>query len=394
MAGPLQGFRVIDASAVVSGPLAAMMLADQGAEVIKVEPQGLGDVTRLPFNKRAGMTGLYANCNRGKRSVVLDVREPAGRQIMLDLVADADVFIQNWRPGAAERIGLGDSDLRAVNAELIYASISGYGASGPYSDQRVYDPVIQAYTGMIAAQRAPGAKDFDLVRNIVADKVSSYTLCQAITAALLARERGAGGQHLQIPMLDATLAFFWPDGMMHKTLTGGGVEVPLCLSDLYRVWETSDSHVIAFFQSPAELTGLARALDRSDWLDEPDFTNVGEHLKDFPVFVDRVQAAIRPFTTAQIVSRFTEHEVPVAPVLSHDEVFDDEQVQHNESVESFEHPTYGTYRQSRQPIQFSVTQPEPTRAPALLGEHTEEVLGELGYTVDDIVRLRTAGVID
>ena len=394
MAGPLHGFKVVDASAVVSGPLAAMILADQGAEVIKVEPQGLGDVTRLPFNQRAGMTAMFANCNRGKRSVVLDVREKAGRQIMLDLVAEADVFIQNWRPGAAERIGLGDSDLRAVNPDLIYASVSGYGPTGPYSDQRVYDPVIQAYTGMIAAQKAPESDQFDLVRNIVADKVSSYTLAQAITAALLARERGAGGQHLHVPMLDATLAFFWPDGMMHKTMTGAGVEVPVCLSDLYRVWNTSDGHVIAFMQSPSELTGLARALGREDWLEEPDFTNVGEHLKDFSAFVARVQAVVCDFTTAQIVERFTQHEVPVAPVLSHDEVLEDAQVLHNESVLDLEHPVYGTYRQPKQPIQFSVTVTEPVRLPALFGEHTEEVLEELGYSDDDVEKLRASGVID
>ncbi len=393
MAGPLAGFKIVDVSAVVSGPLGTMMLADLGADVIKVEPAGLGDVSRLPFNQRAAMTGLFANCNRGKRAMIVDVREPEGRQIILELVAEADVFVQNWRPGAADRLGLGDADLRAVNEDLIYASVSGYGETGPYAEQRVYDPVIQAYTGMIAAQKQPGSESYDLVRNIVADKVSSYTLAQAITAALLARERGAGGQSLHVPMLDATLAFFWPDGMMHKTMTGDGVAVPICLSDLYRVYETADSHVISFFQSPSELTGLANALERSDWLEEPNFLNVAEHLKDFQAFVDRVQAEISKFTTAQIVERFIEQEVPVAPVLDHDEVFIDPQVQHNESVVEFEHPIYGTYRQSKQPIQFSVTSTEPVLHPPLHGEHTTEVLGELGYAGADIEALRDKGVI-
>jgi crotonobetainyl-CoA:carnitine CoA-transferase CaiB-like acyl-CoA transferase len=393
MAGPLVGFKVVDVSAVVSGPLATMMLADLGAEVIKVEPAGLGDITRLPFNQRAAMTGLYANCNRGKRSMIVDVREPEGRQIILDLIADADVFVQNWRPGAADRLGLGDADLRAVNEGLIYASVSGYGETGPYADQRVYDPVIQAYTGMIAAQQQPDSGSYDLVRNIVADKVSSYTLNQAITAALLARERGAGGQYLHVPMLDATLAFFWPDGMMHKTLIGDGVEVPICLSDLYRVYKTSDSHVISFFQSPSELTGLANALERSDGLDDPNLLDVAEHLKDFQGFVDRVQNEVSKFTTAQIVERFVEQEVPVAPVLDHDEVLVDPQVQHNGSVVEFDHPIYGTYRQAKQPVQFSVTTTEPALQPALHGEHTTEVLGELGYAGADIQSLRDKGVI-
>jgi crotonobetainyl-CoA:carnitine CoA-transferase CaiB-like acyl-CoA transferase len=371
-----------------------MILADQGAEVIKVEPQGLGDVSRMPLNTRGGMTALYANCNRGKRSVVLDVREAAGRQIVLDLVADADVFIQNWRPGAAERLGLGDLDLRALNPDLIYASVSGYGVNGPYSDRRVYDPVIQAYTGMIHAQKPPEQDHYDLVRHIVADKASSYTLAQAVTSALLARERGAGGQHLHVPMIDATLAFFWPDGMMHKTMTGEGVQAPLILSDLYRVWETSDGHVISFAQSPSELTGLANALDREDWLEEPNYLAIGEHLKDLPGFIDRVQKAMLKFTTDVIVERFLEHDVPVAPVITRDDVLADPQVMHNESVTEFEHPVYGTYRQPRQPIQFSVTRPDPVRHPALFGEHTEEVLRELGYDSERIVKLRAQGVID
>ena len=395
MAGPLTGFKVIDASAVVSGPLAAMILADQGADVIKVEPRDLGDVTRMPINHRAGMSGLFANCNRGKRSIVVDVREKAGRQVVLDLVREADVFIQNWRPGAAERLGLGDDDLRAQNTDLIYASVSGYGPSGPYADQRVYDPVIQAYTGMIAAQKPPEGERYDLVRNIVADKVSSYTLAQAITSALLARERGAGGQHLHVPMIDAALAFFWPDGMMHKTMTGDGVEAPLCLSDIYRVWETADGHVIAFAQSPAELKGVAVSLEREDWLTEdPPFTDRNSYIHDYPSFIKKVQDAMRPFTTEQVVSRFIENEVPVAPVLSHDEVFDDPQVRHNESVLELEHPVYGTYRQPRQPIRFSGTATNTPGHPALQGEHTEEILTGLGYSDADVDKLRQQGVIN
>lgn len=394
MTGPLSGFRVIDVSAVVSGPLAAMILADQGAEVIKVETQGLGDVTRLPFNQRGGMTGLFANCNRGKRSIVVDVREPEGRQILLDLVAEADVFIQNWRPGAAERLGLGDQALRSVNENLIYASVSGYGDSGPYADQRVYDPVIQAYSGMVHSQKAGELARCDLVRNIVADKVSSYTLCQAITAALLARERGAGGQHLHVPMLDATVAFFWPDGMMHKTLLGDDVGLPLQLSDIYRVYPTRDGYVVAFAQSPSELEGLARALGREDWLEDPGFTNVVTHLADMDAFLSRIEAAMANFTTAEAVARLSKHEVPVAPVLDHEEMLEDAQVQHNETIQHREHPHYGAYQQPRHPIRFSATPAEPVGHPPLQGEHTEDVLGEIGYSQEDMATLRAKGVID
>ena len=393
MAGPLEGFRIIDASAIVSGPLAAMLLADQGAEVIKLEPQGVGDVTRLPFNQRAGMTGLFANCNRGKRSLCLDVREPEGHRLVLDLVARADVFIQNWRPGAAERIGLGEGALRAVNDRLIYASVSGYGDSGPYADHRVYDPVIQAYSGMIHAQKASEESPADLIRHIVADKITSYTLAQAITAALLARERGSGGQHLHVPMLDASLAFFWPDGMMHKTMVGEDVALPLKLSDFYRVYPTGDGEVVAFAQSPSELEGLARALDRDDWLAEPGFTNIATHLADFDGFIARVEAAMAPFSTDEVVARLQAEDVPVAPVLDHDEVLADPQVQHNETVMNREHPLYGRYRQPRHPIHFSGTPTAPAAHPPLQGEHSREILRELGYAEADIDALYGKGVI-
>ena len=278
MSGPLEGIRIVDVSAIVSGPLAAMMLADQGADVVKVEPIELGDATRLPVNYRAGMSALFANCNRGKRAMALDLKATAGREIVLDLIKQADVFIENWRPGAAERLGLGEDVLRELNQNLIYTSISGYGTSGPYRDRRVYDPVIQAYTGMIENQRNLDTGEIDLVRNIVADKATAYTVTQAVVAALFARERGSGGQRIDVAMLDATLAFFWPDGMMMHTLLGDGVEQPICMADVYRVWKTSDGDVIAFFQSTAELTGLAHALDRPDWLDDENFTDIAKRL--------------------------------------------------------------------------------------------------------------------
>lgn len=306
MKGPLDGIRVVDVSAVVSGPLATMMLADQGADVVKVEPIESGDVTRLPINHRAGMSALYANCNRGKRSIALDLKDPAGHAIVLDLVKQADVFVENWRPGAADRLGLGETALRQLNADLIYTSISGYGTSGPYRDRRVYDPVIQAYTGMIENQRNLDSGEIDLVRNIVADKGTAYTVAQAVTAALFARERGAAGQRIDVPMIDATLAFFWPDGMMMQTMQGEDVAQPICMADVYRVWETADGHVIAFFQSTSELTGLARALDRPDWLDDENFVDIAKrlHPDNIERMTEEVKVVMRAFTTDEIVERF------------------------------------------------------------------------------------------
>ena len=183
---------------MVSGPLAAMLLADLGADVVKIEQPVGGDRMRYLGNRRGGIGALWANVNRGKRSVCIDLAKPAGVEIVKRLAASADVFVQNFRPGVVTRLGIDEAALRAVNDQLIYVSISGFGESGPYVDQKSYDYVIQALSGMAALQRDPDTGAPALLRNIVIDKVTAYTVAQSVTAALLARERGAGGQHVRV----------------------------------------------------------------------------------------------------------------------------------------------------------------------------------------------------
>ena len=181
--GPLDGVKVVDLSVMISGPLAAMMLADQGADVVKVEAPGLGDIMRILGSSKGGMTGIFATNNRGKRSHVVDLKQPAGVDIVHRLIADADVLIQNYRPGATERLGIGYEQLRDAHPDLIYVSISGYGPTGPYSHRRVYDNVIQAASGLASVQTDPATGIPAMFRTLVADKVTSYTAAQAITAA-------------------------------------------------------------------------------------------------------------------------------------------------------------------------------------------------------------------
>jgi crotonobetainyl-CoA:carnitine CoA-transferase CaiB-like acyl-CoA transferase len=392
--GPLSGIRIVDVSSVVSGPLGAMLLADQGADVIKVEYPGLGDSMRQKLNYRAGMSSLFVNCNRGKRSIVVDLKSDAGREIVCALVAEADVFIQNWRPGAAARLGLAEPDLRAINPELIYASVSGYGESGPYRDQRVYDPIVQALAGFIALQTNPEVPIPDLVRTIVADKSTAYTLAQAVTAALFARERGAGGQHVQVAMLDAAYAFMWPDGMMSHTMLGDDVRFPSHLADSYRVWETADGHIIYYTNQMKEIHGLFDALGHSEWKDEACF-RPGKIMapENRAEMGSRIMAAFAKETTAELVERLRAHDVPVAPVNSLLDSLDDPQIIHNELVREVTHPVYGRFQQARPAARFSATQPEPARPAPLLGEHTDEILADLGYDAGSIAQLRDAGVI-
>jgi crotonobetainyl-CoA:carnitine CoA-transferase CaiB-like acyl-CoA transferase len=396
MAGPLEGIKVVDASAVVSGPLCTMMLADQGAEVVKIEPHGLGDTLRLPNFARGGLSAFFANANRGKRSIVLDLSKKEGREVVHKLVKDADVFVQNWRPGAVDRLGLSEPELRAINPDLIYCSISGFGSDGPYAQRRVYDPIIQGISGHTGVQINPEFPMRDLVRNIVSDKSSSYTAAQAITAALFARERGAGGQHIEVPMLDASLAFFWCDGMIAHTFAGEDAPPGRALYEMYRLSETADGHLIYFAATDVEFHGLFRAVGHPEWVDDPRYAT-GEGRAD-PANIESLGEmlanAIRAVPTAELLERMVEEDVPVGPVLSLDEVFDDPQIRHNEAILEFEHPTAGRFRQARPAARFDKTPQDPhRRMPPLHGEHTEEVLRELGYSDAALDRMKKEALI-
>jgi crotonobetainyl-CoA:carnitine CoA-transferase CaiB-like acyl-CoA transferase len=393
MPGPLAGVRIVDCSAVLSGPLATMILADQGAEVIKVEPPGLGDLLRLSPFARGGLGAFFANGNRGKRSIALDLRQPRGREILLSLVRGADVFVQNFRPGAVERLGVAETDLRAVAPDLVYVSISGFGESGPYAGRRVYDPVLQALTGSIAVQVNPKTGERDLVRHVICDKASAYTAAQAITAALFARARGEGGQHVRVAMLDASLAFFWPDGMMAHTMVGEGVRPGPTLYELYRLTETADGHLIYFAVSDAEFHGLFRALGRPEWCADERFGDLPKRMANMTVLEPLLRDAFRGWQTAELLERMAAESLPAAPVLSLEEVIADPQVRHNEVLLEREHPTAGVIRQPRPPARFDRTPAEAGRLAPLLGEHTDEVLAELGIPADERRRLRESGVV-
>ena len=278
MPGPLDGFRVLDLTTMVSGPVAAMMLADQGADVIKIEPPG-GELMRRVGVENRGMTSSFLCCNRGKRSLAVDLKSAEGVAVVRKLAATADVLVQNYRPGAIDRMGLGEEAVRAVRPDIVFVSISGFGETGPYAHKRVYDPVIQALSGLadIQADRATGEPR--MVRTIVPDKTTALAAAQAIVAALLARERTGEGQHVRLSMLDATIAYLWPEGMSALSWVGREADPARGQMGLDLVFRAKDGHITAGAVTDAEWAGMCRALRREDLLDDPALRDPGAALR-------------------------------------------------------------------------------------------------------------------
>ena len=393
MAGPLEGIRVIDLTSMVSGPMATCVLGDQGAEVIKVEVPGTGDLIRHIGCARAGLSAVFTTLNRNKRSIVLNLRQPHGRELLHKLLAGADVLVQNFRPGVMDALGFGEAELRPRYPDLVYVSISGFGETGPYAQRRVYDIIIQALSGMAASQADPKTGEPELVRNIVCDKVTAVTAAQAITAALFARERGAGGQHVRLSMLDTAIAFLWPDAMQSYTFLGEGVTPPAPLAGLLSVRQTKDGHMTIFAISDAEFGGLCHALDCPELIDDPRFADVTVRTRNAEVLAELLDRATGAHTTAELCARLEVEDVPHAAVTSLESLHRHPQVIENRLLVESEHPHAGRTRTPRPVASFEAT-PATLRRPApALGEHIDELLAELGLPEGEIHELHEEGVL-
>ncbi len=392
MPGPLAGIRVVDLTAMASGPFATALLGDQGADVIKVEPPGSGDLLRHIGNTRNGLSAVFANLNRSKRSLVLNLRETRGVELLLRLADSADVFIQNFRPGVAERMGIGPALLRGRNPNLVYVSISGFGLAGPDADRRVYDSVMQAYAGFAAHQSDPETAEPAYVRNIVCDKSTALTTAQAITAALFARERGAGGQHLQISMLHASIAFLWPDGLQNHTwLEGDAGEMPR--ATLPAIRRTADGWMAITTIGDTEWKGLCRALRRPDLQDDPRFAAAGARARNAGELHAIVAPLTRVLSCDELTTRLVAEDVPHARVTPLAELHEHPQVQANHLLREDHHPIGGRMRGPEPVGDFEKKPLEVTRLAPGLGEHSDELLAELGVDPQDIAALRERGIV-
>jgi len=380
---------------MASGPLATSLLGDQGADVIKVEPPGSGDLIRRIGNSRRGFSAVFANLNRSKRSLVVNLAEPRGVEVLERLVVGADVFVQNFRPGVAERMGIGAAHLRGLHPDLIYVSISGFGESGPDSHRRVYDSVMQAYAGFVSQQANPDTDEPEFVRNIVCDKATALTTAQTITAALFARERGAGGQHLKISMLHASIAFLWPDAMQNHTWTEPpeGSEASMSRGTLPAIRRTADGHVALTTVGDEEYRGLCRALGRPELQDDPRFSEAGARARNADALHAIVAPLARSLTTEQLSERLQAEDVPHAPITRLDELHRHPQVVANGLIAELQHPDGGAMRTPLPVGDFDRTGLEVRRLAPRLGEHTDEVLAEAGFSKEEISTLREQEVV-
>ena len=387
MKGPLSGFRIIDLSSVLSGPAATVLLADQGADVIKVESPA-GDIVRRMGRGHDSLSPAFVAVNRGKRSVCLNLKEATGVEVVKKLVKDADVFVQNFRPGAIERMGLSYEELQSINPALLYVSVSGFGEQGPYSHKRVYDPVIQALTGLPDMQADAAEARPKMVRTVIPDKVSALTTAQAITAALLERERGDGtGQHIKVAMLDATISFLWPEALAGLTMVGQehNVRTGQLAQDL--IFQTRDGYITCGAVSDDEWRGMCAALDRPDWLDDERFNTPLGRVQNAKARLESMSDVLSSRTSAEWLERLDAEDVPCAPVLTRPEILENEQVKANELIHEYNHPSLGEIRQPRPGARFSRSELRKEPIAPMLGEHSKEVLQQTGISDTDIERL-------
>lgn len=393
--GPLSGIRVIDLSAVISGPFATSMLADQGADVIIVERADSPDILRDsgPMVAGSGVSALYAAMNRNKRAIALDLKQDAGRQLLKELVAGADVVVQNFRPGALDRLGVGWSVLSEINPELIMCSVSGFGNDGPYSHRPAFDPVVQSVAAYPYVQVDEEGRP-QLMATAVCDKITSLQVAQSVLAALVARANGAGGQHIEVAMVDVAVHFLWPEAMWNNTYLDHQLDMPN-LNEIYKLYRTLDGWAMVYsVATQGHWQNMCRALGRADLAEDPRFADLQGRVRYGADVNDEIQAETAKLTTAEIVDLMDRADVPVAPVNTRQAMIDDPHVRHRGLLVESEHPVVGKIRQVRPPVRYSKTPGGLRRHAPSFGEHSDEVLQQLlSKSPAEVASLREQGVV-
>ena len=388
---PLTGITIIEFSTMVTASFATMMMAEQGARAIKVEPVGEGDPMRGLGTQKGNMSGLFANCNRGKESISVNLKDPQGLEIAKRLIVKADVVISNFRPGVMDSLGLGSAELRSSNPRLIYMAVSGFGTKGPLSAAPAYDPVIQAHAGFTATQ---GQQQPEFVRNLMCDKITAYSACQAVTAALYQRSQTGDGQHIDLSMLDAGLFFLFPDGFMQYTLLDEDIEHRPLLADLiYNLTLTKDGAVTISALTDEQRLGVANAAGLDNLNDDERFNSYRNIIKNIEAYREILAAQFIQMDTDELMQKLVANDVPCARCHTPSQVLSQEQIRANGTTSEVEHPVTGKMLVVHTPAMFAGNRlPLATPAPAY-GQHTQKVLEELGFDAESYAEMTTAGIV-
>ena len=393
MAGPLDGIRIIDFTTMLAGPYATMILADQGADVIKIEAPIRSDRLGGAGYAPGQISAASLNNNRNKRSFSVDVKAAAGRELMLKLAMDADVFVQNFRPGVMARLGIDEPQLRSVNAGLIYVSLSGWGESGPYAHKPVYDPIIQALSGLMTVQGGSDQARPRLVRTVLPDKLTGITAAQAVTSALVARGRSGQGQHVRLSMLDAVVAFMWSSDMGEQTFVGKEGSESRAATGIDLVYETKSGYISVSVMSDEHWRGLCDAVGHPEWLEDERFKTAAGRNRYANARLELTQSALLNKHASEWLEILDSVDVPCAPVLKRHEMIRHPQVEASGIVVETDHPHAGRLRQARNAARFEATPTEIRYGAPHRGEHTRTIMRELGFSVSDIEGLIAEGVI-
>ena len=389
---PLDSVTILEFSTMITASLASMMMAEQGARVIKVEPMEMGDPMRYIGARKADISALFANCNRGKESLRIDLKSPDGVETIKSMIPLVDVVIHNFRPGVMDKLGLGSEILRSINPRLIYTAISGFGTKGPLSSAPAYDPMIQAHAGVAAAQGKGDQPAF--MRTLLCDKITGYTACQAVTSALFMRERTGEGQHIDLSMIDSGLFFIFLDGFQNDTLLSEDHERgPMLIDILYDPWLCSDGSVIISLGSYEIQKRFLTAIDMEHLLEDPRFDTFENQMRNIRELKAEVTPRCCAMTCADMVNRLRRADVPCAKVMTREEVLAQDQLTANGTVDIYDHHIAGRSRRILAPPMFGGERLEPGIGAPTHGQDTDNVLESFGLSPEAIAKLRNDAVV-
>jgi crotonobetainyl-CoA:carnitine CoA-transferase CaiB-like acyl-CoA transferase len=389
---PLAGIKIIELSNMITCSLAAMTMSSQGADVIKVEPPGMGDKMRPLGTQKNGVSGFFHNCNRGKRSLAIDLKSQAGVDAVKELASKADILIHNYRPGVMDRLGLGSDDLRNENPKLIYIAISGFGASGPMADLPAFDHVIQGIVGFTDLQSSE-EDSFDHIKTFICDKVTAYTACQAATAALLARTNTNCGQHIDISMLHACLSFMWPDGMMHRTLKDDDRFEMSPGSDYFQTINYSDGGIAVAPLTDSHWEALLPMLGYPELIGTPIYASVAARMSNMKEVLKVLRSPKKDIGVNKALEVLMAADVPCSPCIKRDDLETVEQIKAIGALETYVTAAMGELTVPTPPILFEGKLSSQAEPSPLLGEHSKEILLELGWADARIDELLKSGEI-